>query len=118
MLFILERSILILKLLKKRDWRDENRPFWENDLHHVDQYEKTNQKSLEQLEKSKQFKSNEPYWQHQTGGRLYWIDNIFQLAQLLLYDIYITKNCCNRSNSSRRVKKVAILYTLHRWFKS
>ena len=35
---------------------DENRPFWENDLHHVDQYQRTNQKSLENLEKVKTVK--------------------------------------------------------------
>ena len=51
----------ILKLLKKRDWGDRNCPFKENDLHHVDQREKTNQKSLKNLEKSKQLKRDEPY---------------------------------------------------------
>ena len=43
----------MLKLLKKRNCGIKTVLFWENDLHHVDQHENTNQKSLENLEKVK-----------------------------------------------------------------
>ena len=38
---------------KKRVWGDEIGLFWENNLHHVNQHEKTHQKSPENLGKVK-----------------------------------------------------------------
>ena len=42
--------------LKNRVWGDENGLFWENETHHVDQHEKTHQKSPGKLEKVKKVK--------------------------------------------------------------
>ena len=42
---------ILKSYLKNRVWGEENGPFWENDMQHIDQHEKADQKSSETLEK-------------------------------------------------------------------